>query len=783
MRFSTTILFVGLLVSFAAVPAAHGQSAEVRGTITDTQEQPVPSANIVLVQDGNRVAGTSTMADGTFRVGDLAPETYQLVVSAVGYAETTREVTPEAGTPRTVTIRLEKRRYGLDEVVVSAARSQETLGSVASSVSVLDPDALTTQSAMTSDLGDMLAQKVPGLAPSSGSLSNFGQTLRGRSPFIMIDGVPQNTPLRDAARSLRTTSPEVIERIEVVRGASALYGYGATGGAINILTTEPTEGLEATTEVGVRGSSADVSESFTGRLHQSVSGRVNGVEFVASGGYERWGQFFDGKDRLLPQDPRGQGGLAGADEASLFGKVGGAIAESQHLTATLSYYSFLQDMEYGREAGTFGETPTSATPLDEFPGEDPGTKNLLGQLQYEHDDVFGSQLTARAYVQDFKTRFGFFGFFPDGGGQPFVESTKVGMRADVTTPLGWTDGSQVLWGVDALRDRTAQPLEDGRSYVPPMTQLSAAPFAQLRVPFGGRLTLRGGIRYEALSLTVDDFTTLYPELDTDGDGTPDARNEVDGGTLTYDQAVFNAGAVYTVAEPVDLFASFKQGFSVSDVGRVLRGTQASSVEQLNPDAKTVNSYEMGVRLGTARVNATVTGFVNTSKLGSTYGDLPELDLVRSPERIYGIEATSDLQIAEPLTVGGTFTWLEGKRDADDDGNYDTDLPGNRIPPSKTTGYVEVTPMEGMSSRLQVMRVGSRDPFEDGDRAYGEGPIDGYTLVDLSGRVGVGPGALKVGVQNLFDNYYFPVRSQFGNFGSSYTPGRGRSLSVSYTVQW
>lgn len=784
LRRLCSVLFV-LLIGCWAAPIAHAQSAGVQGTVTDADGRPLPGANVLLerTDDGEQVGGTSTAADGAFSMERVAAGTYRLAVSAVGYETTTKEVTLEAGARRTVSVRLTKTRYGLDEVVVSAARSRETLGSVASSVSVLDPQALETQGTITSDLGDVLAQEVPGLAPGSGSLSNYGQTLRGRSPFVMIDGVPQNTPLRDAARSLRTTSPDVIERVEVVRGASALYGYGATGGALNVITKAPTPGWEATTEVGLRASGADPQESFTGRVHQSVSGRSNGVELLASGSYERWGQFYDGKGNLLPQDPRGQGGLAGADEINLLGKAGGDVGDEQRLTATLSYYSFLQDMEYGREAGTFGETPTSATPLEDVPGEDPGTENLGGQLRYEHADLLGSELAVRAYVQDYMTRFGFFSFYPDGGGQPFLESTKWGTRADVTTPLGLTDGSQLLWGVDVLRDRTAQPLEDGRSYVPPMTQTSGAPFAQLRVPVGDRLTLRGGLRYEALSLRVDDFTTLFPEIDTNGDGTPDARNDVEGGTLSYDHTAVNLGAVVTVADPVDVFASFKQGFSVSDVGRALRGTKAASVEQLSPEAKTVNSYEAGVRLGAGRGTATVTGFLNTSELGSTYGDLPELRLIRSPERIYGTEVTADVRLADPVTVGGTFTWLEGKRDATGDGSYDTYLPGNRIPPAKTTGYVEVTPLEGVSGRLQVLHSGARDRFDDGERAYGEGPIDPYTVFDLSSRIDVGPGALKVGVQNLFDNYYFPVRSQFTNFGGAYTPGRGRTVSLAYSVQW
>ena len=783
MRVLTTFLSTVFLVLFGALPLAHAQSAELSGTVTGTQDRPLPGVNVVLQQsdDDTRVAGTSTDADGRFQIADVPPGTYRLVASAVGYTETTKTLTLDAGAQRSVSLQLTGERYGLQEVVVSATRSQQDLGSVASSVSVLSAQDLQSQSAVTGDLGDVLAQTVPGLAPSNGSLSNFGQTLRGRSPFVMIDGVPQNTPLRDGARSLRTTSPESIERIEVVRGASALYGYGATGGAINIITKEPTSDLAATTEVGVRGSSADLQESFTGRLHQSVSGRAGGIGFVASGNYESWGQFYDGKENLIAQDPRGQGGLAGADEISLFGKVGSTVAESQHLSASVNFYSFRQDLKYGRQAGTYGETPTSATTSSgTLPPEEPGTSNLVGQLRYEHSDLLGSQVTAQAYVQDFETYFGYSTFYP-GGGQSLIESTKVGVRLDATTPLGWTEGSQVLWGVDALRDQTAQPLTDGRTFAPEMTQTSAAPFVQLRVPLlGDRLTLRGGARYEAISLDVVDFTTLRAQFDTDGDGTPDQRNDVEGGTLTYDSFTFNAGAVFTVVDPVDVFASFEQGFAVSEVGRVLRSTAAESVEALNPEAKTVNSYETGVRLGTGRVTATATGYYTTSELGSSYGS--DFQIVRSPEHVYGVELTTDVQVVDPVAVGGTFSWVKGMRDANDNGNYETPLPGNRIPPEKITGYVEATPLDGWTARLQMLYSGSRDAFPN-STAYAQGRVSPYAVFGLSSRFDIGPGALSIGIENLFDNYYFPVRSQYPALNGSYTPGRGRNVNLSYSVTW
>ncbi len=778
--------FVLFCMSMLPVLTAHAQSGQLRGTVSDAADQPIPGVNVLLkaADSGERVEGTSTADDGTFRFREVQPGSYRLVASAVGYTKTTTTVTLKEGERRSVSLRIREREYDLDEVVVSATRNPEPVGNLASSVSVLASEELETQSSITGDLGDILAQNVPGLATSSGSLSNFAQTLRGRDPLIMIDGVPQTTPLRDGARSLRSASPEMIERIEVKRGASARYGYGATGGAINLITKEPTSTLEATTNASIRGSGADVQESFAGSFHQTISGQINDIGLVASGGFQQWGQFYDGRGNLVAQDPHGQGGLAGANEVNVFGKANVPLAESQRLTGTVQYYSLRQELEYGREDGVYGETPTAPTSdLGTLPREDPGTENVVGQIRYEHDDVLDSRVTARAYVQDFETYFGYSTFYP-GGGQSLIESTKWGLRLDAATPLGLTEGSQVLWGVDALRDQTAQPLVDGRTFAPEMTQSSVAPFAQLRVPVGDRVTFRGGARYEGMLLDVVDFTTIQEEIDTNGDGELDARNDVEGGRLTYSNVAFNAGAVFTVVEPVDVFAAFEQGFAVGEVGRVLRTTDASSVEGLDPEAKTVNSYETGLRLNTDRVRATATGYYTTSDLGSSYG--PDLEIVRSPERIYGVELTSDVQVVDPLTVGGSFSWIRGKKDADEDGSFGSHLPGYRIPPEKVTGYVEVTPMDGWTGRIQMMYSGRRDVFDD-QSVYAQGSVSPYTVFDLSSQIDVGTGTLKVGIENLFNNYYFPVRSQYsgqnrtGN--GAYTPGRGRNISLSYKVNW
>ncbi|MEX0607497.1 MAG: TonB-dependent receptor plug domain-containing protein, partial [Halofilum sp. (in: g-proteobacteria)] len=150
----------------------------------------------------------------------------------------------------------------LEEVVVSTTRTETSASELTRSVTVVSGAEVREQTQHDRNLSSVLAKKVPGLSPSTEAVSNYGQSLRGRNFLVLIDGVPQSTPLRDSARDLNTIDPAVIERIEVVRGGTAIYGFGATGGLINIITKEPsTEAVAGYSQAGVRRSTTHNSDS------------------------------------------------------------------------------------------------------------------------------------------------------------------------------------------------------------------------------------------------------------------------------------------------------------------------------------------------------------------------------------------------------------------------------------------------------------------------------------------------------------------------------------------
>lgn len=124
----------------------------------------------------------------------------------------------------------------LDEVVVTAHRTPEVKSQSATSVTIVTRKELAELNKTMPDMQAIVGFLVPGMASTGNTTSERSNTLRGRSVLVLIDGIPQTTPLRATSRDLRTIDPTAVERIEVIKGATALYGNGANGGIINIVT-------------------------------------------------------------------------------------------------------------------------------------------------------------------------------------------------------------------------------------------------------------------------------------------------------------------------------------------------------------------------------------------------------------------------------------------------------------------------------------------------------------------------------------------------------------------
>ena len=121
------------------------------------------------------------------------------------------------------------------QMVVIGSRAPTSISELPGTVWVIEREQLDQQTQAGVPLKEALGQLIPGLDIGSQGRTNNGQNLRGRSVLVMIDGVSLNSS-RGISRQFDSIDPFNIERIEVMSGASAVYGGGATGGIINIVT-------------------------------------------------------------------------------------------------------------------------------------------------------------------------------------------------------------------------------------------------------------------------------------------------------------------------------------------------------------------------------------------------------------------------------------------------------------------------------------------------------------------------------------------------------------------
>ncbi|WIM53817.1 TonB-dependent siderophore receptor [Pantoea anthophila] len=142
------------------------------------------------------------------------------------------------------------------------------------------------------DLSDII-RKMPGVNLTGNSANgvrgnNRQIDIRGMGPentLILIDGVPATSRNsvryswrgeRDSRGDSNWVPPEMVERIEVIRGpAAARYGSGAAGGVVNIITKRPTDHWSGSLSL-YTNQPEDNKEGATRRANFNLSGPLAG---------------------------------------------------------------------------------------------------------------------------------------------------------------------------------------------------------------------------------------------------------------------------------------------------------------------------------------------------------------------------------------------------------------------------------------------------------------------------------------------------------------------------
>lgn len=677
----------------------------------------------------------------------------------------------------------------IERITVTGSRIVESLDEVPASITLIDQQSIQENLQVSTELQNLLALAVPGMAASTGSTSNFGQTLRGRNVLVMIDGVPQDTPLRNGGLGIRTLDPASIERIEVVNGATSIWGNGAAGGVINYITKKPGEGAaNVSLSQSIRSSLVKVEDSLGYRSVLSLDGSAGKLGYVAKLSQEKYGVQRDADGDILGL----QYGLSDSRQRDAFVKLAYQLDDAQTLQFSYNYYDSDQDARYRDVPGNIdlGEK-TYAIPLNAgevvqgAPQGPEGNYNLM--LKYQHDELFSNTaLVVDAYRQKIDNVFFWSSTLANpeqgfDGGQSAILSEKEGLRAVLTSAvtLGQVDAT-FIYGVDVLRDVTSQPLLDGRIWVPEMDMASQGVFVQSKWALND-WTLKAGARRESVRVTVADYETLRLCRNAQTCSVPMA---VAGGKIDYDANTYNLGLRYRWSDAFSPFISYSEGFEVPDLGLLLRTATVNDISLIQSEASVVKNYEAGFSSQLDALYLNIAIYRSESELGTG----SQLDSatgiyrpVRAPQKIWGYEASAEYHLSDVWQFSAAYGYAEGK-----DTKNDIYLGARQISAPKLTSAVRYRPNADLSYSLYWLHVFNRDRFSpnaDGFYTADQGPVNSYDVLNVSANYQLNNWQLFAGIENLLNEDYFPARSQSFRYGTGYSVkglGATLNLGVSYS---
>ena len=713
----------------------------------------------------------------------------------------------------------QKEATQLAPIVVTATRSAKSIADIAGTVYSIDQAEIEKQANAGKSIADILGMLVPSLTPSSGTTSNYGMTMRGRVVQYMIDGVPQ-TGYRDGSRQLNSIQPSMIERIEVVSGATSIYGSGATGGIINIITKRGGQDpISFETKVGMTAGNNFKSDAMAYEASQNILFNQGALQGAFGASYTTRGEIQDSHgNRIGPEVA--QTDRQDTDTLDINGRLTWNISDSQSLSFGAQYFNDEQDSEYGPDYGPslayLRRDPTYTASLAAVKGmqleTQPQTERYAFNTQYENQNVLGHTLNAEAYYRNEQAR-----WFPSaqamGGGLYLVYQSETdidvyGARVALQKQFDLNGRKLGLsYGIDYENEQDEQNIQmyDSAAFVasnglnykpfnyyafgPDVETEKLGSFIQTDFDVTDRLGLKAGVRYERVESQVDESTPYLEAITADLQPGYQAKT-LNGGKVKHDATLFNVGAVYHLSDAQQIFANFSQGSNLPDIQRMLRDVPASfTVNSQTIDPIKVNNYELGWRVqATNGLNAGVTTFYNDSDKSLKFGR-PNytIEVLDTDERVYGVEGNASYRLQPNWTVGGTMAYTRGqfKNTA---GKWQ-ELDAIRVAPLKGTAFSEWQFNNDMSLRVQALAIGGTDKAKKDAEKYGStvpAEIKGFATMDVIANAKAGPGTIGFGVYNMWNTDYKSVYSQsvesvYGAISS--LAAQGRTYGLSYTLKY
>lgn len=247
----------------------------------------------------------------------LAQGTVVIGARRIGLAPDSLRLTLRAGVDTTVALMLREQAAVIAPVMVSSTRTDRRVEDEPLRIEVLSGEDVGEKTQMRpADIRSLLTEmpgvRVQATSPSLGGAALRILGLRGRYTQILTDGLPLYG-VQAGSFGLLQIPPLDLRQAEVIKGAaSALYGPGAMGGVLNLITRRPPDSSEviangtgrAAVDVvgfGARQLSHTVGATLSSGVHLQPAVHLGGEEWTDVPGFRR----IEVRPRLFVSDSAG----------------------------------------------------------------------------------------------------------------------------------------------------------------------------------------------------------------------------------------------------------------------------------------------------------------------------------------------------------------------------------------------------------------------------------------------------------------------------------------------
>lgn len=317
MKKIKTTIFIALTLYLTLLSTAvfAGSTGKIGGIVKDASTgEALFGVNVILL--GGSGQGAATDFDGEYLILNVAPNTYTLRVSMIGF-KTVEIKDVRVFVDRTVKIdvNLEEQVFEGEVVVIEAKREAVELDRT-NSASYVNSDEI--KSLPVSTLADVIKLQAGVVTDAGGAIHIRGG--RSREVSYMIDGIPVTNTFSQSGGSNVNVENNFIQELQVITGTfNAEYG-SAQSGVINVVTKVPEQQLTGTVEALSGGyyspnspmyinglddyeflNESEIKFSITSPIN-FFPGSLGKLGFVVNGRVEDSKGWLNGEQRYMPED-------------------------------------------------------------------------------------------------------------------------------------------------------------------------------------------------------------------------------------------------------------------------------------------------------------------------------------------------------------------------------------------------------------------------------------------------------------------------------------------------